>query len=399
MSRALHKLTSRTVETLTKPGRHSDGGGLYLVVDKSGAKRWAFIWRLDCRLKEMGLGGTLAVGLKDARLKADAARKLVGKGENPIAVRKAKRAVPTFGTMADAVIEDLSSGWRNPKHVDQWRMTLREYAKPIREKPVNEVTTDDIVAVLKPIWTDKPETAARFRGRLERVLDAAKAKGHRDGENPARWKGHLDHLLPRQQKVDRGHHAAMPYDRVPAFVTRLKLIEGMGAKALQFTILTAARTTEATNAVWSEFDLDAKIWTIPADRMKAGKEHRVPLSESALAIVKELHAARTSEYVFPGRKKDSPISNMTMDKVMRGEAPEFTVHGFRSSFRDWCAEETLTPREVAEAALAHAVGDATERAYRRGDALEKRRKLMDAWAAFIASTNIPAPPWRRRLKG
>jgi integrase len=386
MSRAIHKLSSRTVETMTKPGRHSDGGGLYLVVDKSGAKRWAFLWRLDGKLKEMGLGGPLTVGVKDARVLADGARKLVAKGENPILARKAEKAVPTFGELADLVIADLSSGWRNPKHADQWKMTLREYAKPIREKAVDKVITEDIVAVLKPLWSTRPETAARFRGRLERVLDAAKAKGHREGENPARWKGHLDHLLPKQQRLTRGHHAAMPYDAVPAFTGKLKDIPGMGAKALHFTILTAARTTEATNAVWSEVDLEAKVWTIPAERMKAGKEHRVPLSESALAIIKEMHEARTSTYVFPGRVKDRPLSNMTMDKVMRSGAPGFTVHGFRSSFRDWCAEETSAPREIAEAALSHAVGDATERAYRRGDALEKRRLLMDEWAIFCGSS-------------
>jgi integrase len=394
MSRALHKLKARTVETLKEPGRHSDGGGLYLVVDKPGpapesrpgGKRWVFLFRRQGKLKEMGLGGLSETnGLAVARAKAAEARKVIEDGGDPIALRRSERAVPTFGKLADTLIADLSAGWKNPKHKDQWVMTLEVYAKPLREKPVNEITTEDVLAVLKPIWTTKQETAARFRGRIERVLDAAKAKGHREGENPARWKGHLERLLPKQSKLTRGHHAAMPYENVPAFAARLREGNRLGSIVLEFTILTAVRTTEALEAVWSEIDLDAKVWTIPPARMKAGREHRVPLSDRAVAILQQMAKARINEFVFPGIRKGRPMSNMTMDKVMRDMAPDFTVHGFRSSFRDWCAEETSAPREIAEAALSHAVGDQTERAYRRGDALEKRRTLMDAWATYCES--------------
>jgi len=401
MSRALHKLKARTVETLKEPGRHSDGGGLYLVVDKPGpapesrpgGKRWVFLFRRQGKLKEMGLGGLSETnGLAAARAKAAEARKVIEDGGDPIALRRSERAVPTFGKLADELIADLSAGWKNPKHKDQWVMTLGVYAKPLREKPVNEITTEDVLAVLKPIWTTKQETAARFRGRIERVLDAAKAKEHRDGENPARWKGHLERLLPKQSKLTRGHHAAMPYEDVPAFAARLREGDRLGAVVLEFTILTAVRTTEALEAVWSEIDLEAKVWTIPPARMKAGREHRVPLSDRALAILQQMAKARINEFVFPGIRKGRPMSNMTMDKVMRDMAPDFTVHGFRSSFRDWCAEETSTPREIAEAALSHAVGDQTERAYRRGDALEKRRTLMDAWAAYCATEPVPREP-------
>jgi integrase len=394
MIHALHKLKARTVETLKEPGRHSDGGGLYLVVDKPGpapesrpgGKRWVFLFRRQGKLKEMGLGGLSETnGLAVARAKAAEARKVIEDGGDPIALRRSERAVPTFGKLADTLIADLSAGWKNPKHKDQWVMTLEVYAKPLRERPVNEITTEDVLAVLKPIWTTKQETAARFRGRIERVLDAAKAKGHREGENPARWKGHLDHLLPKQSKLTRGHHAAMPYEDVPAFTARLREGDRLGAIILEFTILTAVRTTEALEAVWSEIDLEAKVWTIPPARMKAGREHRVPLSDRAVAILQQMAKARINEFVFPGIRKGRPMSNMTMDKVMRDLAPDFTVHGFRSSFRDWCAEETSTPREIAEAALSHAVGDQTERAYRRGDALEKRRTLMDAWATYCES--------------
>jgi integrase len=395
MTRALHKLKARTVETLKEPGRHSDGGGLYLVVDKPGpapeskpgGKRWVFLFRRHGKLKEMGLGGLSETnGLATARGKAAEARKIIEDGGDPIALRRSERAVPTFGKFADELIADLSGGWRNPKHVAQWKMTLEVYAKPLREKPVNEITTDHVLSVLRPIWSSKQETAGRLRGRIERVLDAAKAKGHREGENPARWKGHLDHLLPKQSKLSRGHHAAMPYDEVPAFVALLGEGNRLGAVALEFTILCAARTTETLEATWSEIDLDAKVWTIPPARMKAGREHRVPLSARAVAILEQMAKARINDFVFPGMKKDRPLSNMTLDKVMRDKAPDYTVHGFRSSFRDWCAEETSTPREIAEAALAHAVGDLTERAYRRGDALEKRRKLMDAWAEFCSGS-------------
>ena len=274
------RLTARKVET-AKPGKYSDGGNLYLIVSPTGARKWVlrFTWR--GRAKEMGLGSPATVSLADAREKAASARRKIAQGLNPIDERKRTSGVPTFGEMADQVREALSAGFRNEKHKAQWKSTLATYAAPLRDKPVDTITTDDVLAVLKPIWTTKPETASRVRGRIEKVLDAAKAKGFRDGENPARWRGHLDHLLPRPSKLARGHHAAMPYDEVAAFVAELREREAIAALALELCILTAARSGEILGMRWDEIDLDKKIWTVPAHRMKAGREHRVPLSQRA----------------------------------------------------------------------------------------------------------------------
>jgi integrase len=292
----------------------------------------------------------------------------------------------TFGQAADALFESMSPSWRNAKHRWQWDQSLRKYCKPLRDKPVAAIGTDDVLQVVKPLWRTRPETAARLRGRIERVLDSAKARGQPMGENPARWKGHLASLLPRRQKLYRGHLAAMPFGDVPAFVAKLREMEGTSPGALEFAILTAARSGEVRNATWDEIDFEARLWTIPARRMKGAREHRVPLSPRALAILREMEKARRSAFVFPGFKRDCPLSDMTLSAVLRRAGADVTVHGFRSSFRDWCGERTAFPREVAEAALAHLVGDDVERAYRRGDALEKRRKLMDAWAQFCAGS-------------
>jgi integrase len=382
---ALNKLNARGVTAITKPGRHGDGGGLYLVVDKSGAKRWVFLYRRDGTLREMGLGGLKAVSLARARELAGEARGKLQAGVDPIAAKNsAPVAVPTFGQEADDFVVAMGPQFRNAKHLDQWKMTLKVYAAPLRTKRVDKISTADVLEVLKPIWLTKPETAARLRGRIERVLDAAKARGHRAGENPALWRGHLDKLLPKRRKLSRGHHAAMPYAEVPAFVANLRKREAMAARALEFTVLTAARSGETFGATWKEIDLVAALWTIPAGRMKAGREHRVPLTPRAVEILNELAGlgAGPNAYVFPGQREGRPLSTMAMDMILRRMKVDFTVHGFRSSFRDWAGEETAFPRDVAEAALAHVVGDQTERAYRRGDALEKRRKLMTAWANY-----------------
>lgn len=385
MALALNKLSARGVATVVKPGRHSDGGGLYLVVDKSGAKRWVFMYRRNDRLREMGLGGLNAVTLASARDLATDARQKLQAGIDPI---EAKNMVvvemPTFGDCADDFIETMGPQFRNAKHLDQWKMTLKEYAAPLRSKAVDQITTADVLEVLKPMWLSKPETAARLRGRIERVLDAAKAKGYRSGENPAVWRGHLANLLPKRKKLSRGHHAAMPYEDVPAFLANLRSREGIAALALEFTILTAARTGETFGARWKEIDLKAALWVVPGPKMKAGREHRVPLTPRAVEILTELATLGTDPdaHVFPGKKEGRPLSVMAMDMLLRRMKVDFTVHGFRSSFRDWAGEETSFPREIAEAALAHVVGDETERAYRRGDALEKRRKLMVAWANY-----------------
>jgi integrase len=385
MALALNKLSARGVTTIAKPGRHSDGGGLYLVVDKSGAKRWVFLYRRDGVLREMGLGGLKAVSLARARELAGEARANLQAGVDPIAAKKSAPVnIPTFGEEADDFIDAMAPQFRNAKHLDQWKMTLKIYAAPLRPKRVDQIATADVLEVLKPIWLTKPETAARLRGRIERVLDAAKAKGHRRGENPALWRGHLANLLPRRKKLSRGHHAAMPYEDVPAFFADLREREGIAARALEFTILTAARTGETFGATWREIDLEAALWSIPADRMKAAREHRVPLTPRAVEILTELTELSTGPdaYVFPGQKEGRPLSVMAMDMLLRRMNVDFTVHGFRSSFRDWSGNETAFARELAEAALAHVVGDETERAYRRSDALEKRRKLMIAWANY-----------------
>jgi integrase len=393
MARQVSKLSARTVATLTKPGRHSDGGGLYLVIERSGSKRWAFLFRQNGRLREMGLGGTSSISLAKARELAADCRQTVTLGDDPIAIRKrAAGAIPTFGEFADKFIADKEHGWRNAKHRAQWRMTLETYAAALRRLQIDAIATEDVLKILRPLWSAKPETAARLRGRIEQVLDAARAAGHRNGENPARWRGHLDKLLPKRAKLTRGHHAALPYAEIPTFVARLREQSGAAAVALEFTILTAARSGEALGARWPEIDLAEKLWTVPAARMKGSREHRVPLSDRARAVLAKARKLQTDDYVFPGRKRGRPLSGMSMEMLLRRMKVESaTVHGFRSSFRDWTGDNTSFPREVAEAALAHAIGDETEAAYRRSDALAKRRKLMDAWAAYCepkAASNV-----------
>jgi integrase len=395
MAKATNKLSARTVTSISDPGRHSDGGGLYLQVTPTGAKSWLFMFKRDGKRSELGLGSVRDVSLAEARQKAADARKLVDAGKNPLeerraaeAARKAQAGKPTFGDLADSLIESIAAGFRNAKHLDQWRMTLGPtYCSLIRSKSVDAITTADVLAVLEPIWTKKAETASRLRGRIERVLDAAKAKGLRAEENPALWRGHLDSLLPKRQKLQRGHHAAMPYADVPAFITSLRDSDGVTARALEFLILTAARSGEVREAQWGEFDLKAKVWTVPAHRMKAGREHRVPLSERAAELLSDMKPPGSDDpdsdaFVFSGVRKAKPLSVMAFDMQLRRLDCDYTVHGFRSAFRDWVGEETVFQREVAEAALAHTVGDEVERTYRRGDALEKRRKLMEAWAYY-----------------
>jgi integrase len=390
MARARNKLTARKVATLSEPKRHSDGGSLYLAIDGGGdamRRRWLFLYLWNGKRREMGLGGFPAVSLADARRLRDEAERLVRDGVDPIAsrdmAREERACKPTFGEIADKLVAAKEGEWRNEKHRQQWRGSLSVLAAPLRCRPVDEIDTAAVLAVLTPIWQTKPETASRVRGRIEAVLDAAKAQDHRSGENPAAWRGHLSHLLPKRQRLSRGHHAAMAYVDVPAFIAKLREREALAALALEFCILTATRSGEVYGARWSEIDMAAKVWTVPADRMKAAREHRVPLSERSLAIIERLSEARTGDFVFPSPRGNRPLSHMAMAKVLsRLEVDGATVHGFRSAFRDWVGNETHFAREVAEAALAHAVGDLSEQAYRRGDALEKRRDLMAAWAAW-----------------
>ncbi|GLS37225.1 integrase [Mesorhizobium tianshanense] len=400
MARGLNKLSDRNVKAQTKPGRHSDGGGLYLQVEASGSRSWVFMWKSDGKRTVMGLGAYPTVSLADAREKAEACRKAVDAGRSPLADSR-KEKEPTFAECVDLFLADNKLGWRNEKHKAQWEMTLGDtYCRQLRPMRVSTIGTEHVLKALKPHWQGKAETASRLRGRIERVLAFAKAKGWRSGENPAQWRGHLDALLPKRQKLQRGHHVAMPYSQVPAFVGRLGNAEAMAARALEFLILTAGRSGEVLNARWSEIDLDpagtGPVWAVPAERMKAGRPHEVPLSPRATTILKELAETRQNDFVFPGQRLGRPLSATAIEMLLRRlKVKPVTPHGFRSSFRDWAGDATNFPRELAEAALAHRIGDATEQAYRRSTALAKRRKLMEAWAAFLARGGAKVLEFRR----
>ena len=395
MPRILHNaLTALSVKN-AGPGRHADGGGLHLLVKEGGARSWVFRFMLNGKSRDIGLGAAGAGGmsLADARDRATALRLKVKAGIDPLSERqeaeaRAKAAaqasvaaIVTFKDAADAYMAANGDSWRNAKHRQQWENTLATYAYPvIGGMPVADVDTPHVLRILEPIWKAKAETASRLRGRIETVLDSAKARGYRQGENPARWRGHLAQILPARAKLSRGHHKAMPYEDVPAFLTQLSARKAVAALALEFVILTGVRTGEAIGASWSEVDLDKSIWTIPSSRMKVGKEHRVPLSPRAVAILESLQPIG-SPYVFPS-SRGGKLSGMAMAMLLRRMGVDATVHGFRSSFRDWVAECTSVSHEVAEMALAHTVGSAVERAYRRGDLFDKRRQLMADWAGY-----------------
>lgn len=398
MARGVNRLTAVQVTRMRGAGRYADGGGLYLQIGPIGGKAWLFRFMRNGRAREMGLGPFPLVTLSEARVAAAEARKLLLAGTDPIEERKARRdrarlenaRALTFKQCADAYITAHAPGWRNAKHADQWRNTLATYAYPVfGDLFVQSVDTALVLKALEPIWTAKTETASRVRGRIEAVLDWATARKYRHGENPARWRGHLDKLLPAKSKVQKVvHHPALPYDAVGAFMVELRKRDGTAARALEFAILTAARTNEVLKARWEEIDLAAKVWTVPAERMKAGREHRVPLSEAAIAVL-EAVKVDGADLVFPGAKPGKPLSNMALLKLLdRMGRSDLTAHGFRSTFRDWAADRTTFPREVAESALAHVVSDKVEAAYRRGDLFEKRRKLMDAWATYCAIIKV-----------
>jgi integrase len=372
---------------------HADGGGLYLQVTASGAKSWIYRFSLNGRAREMGLGPLHTVSLSDARVKATDCRQLRLAGVDPIEVRKEGVAAArlesakaiTFKDAAEAYIETHRAGWRNAKHANQWRATLDAYAYPVLGSlPVQGVDVALVMKVLEPIWTSKTETAARVRGRVESVLDWASARGYRLGGNPARWRGHLENLLPKRAKVRAvQHHPALPYEDVGEFMALLKDQVGTAARALEFLILTASRTGEVTGATRDEIDLDGAVWTVPAHRIKTTKKHRVPLSARALSIIQDMQTDSNDDFVFPGGKLGKGLSNAAMLALLkRMDRSDLTVHGFRSTFRDWAAERTNYPREVAEMALAHAVSDKVEAAYRRGDLFKKRRRLMEEWSQY-----------------
>lgn len=390
----LNRLSAKTVATRIVPGLYCDGGGLYLQVASPASKTWIFRYRspLTRRTRDMGLGPVHSIGLPEARAKAAAQRAAVLSGLDPIVVREeekqrkamdAAKAV-TFAQCAASYIESHKAGWRNPKHAEQWTNTLADYAEPvIGPLPVQAVDTGLVLKILEPIWSTKPETASRIRGRIESILDWAKAHGYRLGENPARWKGHLNQLLPTLSKRHRVvHHRAMPFAEVGAFIAKLREMPGTSARCLEFTILTAARTNEAIKAKPEEFDLTGATWTIPASRMKTKREHRVPLSPRAVEIVRGMLKLE-QDYIFAGGRKSAPLSNMAMLNLLSRMNVAVTVHGFRSTFRDWAAERTAFSHEVCELALAHTISNAAEAAYRRGDLFEKRGKLMTTWADYI----------------
>jgi integrase len=396
MGRQVEKLSALAVSRAKTRGYLGDGGGLYLQVSASGSKSWVFRFKDHGRLREMGLGPLHTVGLAEARKRAAACRQMRLDGTDPIAVKKAgklkakleaARAL-TFRQCAEAYIEAHKAGWQNAKHAAQWPSTLKTYAYPVfGGLPVQAVDVALIAKVLEPIWKAKTETASRLRGRIERVLDWATVRGYRQGDNPARWRGHIDQLLPARSRVQRvQHHAALPYAEIGQFMAALREQESTSALALEFLILTATRTAEVIGATWSEVDLDAALWTIPPERMKAKKEHRVPLSKQTLAILRRLHKHRAGEFVFMGARPGKPLSNMALLTLLErvGHA-DLTVHGFRSTFRDWAAERTNFPREVAEHALAHSLPDKVEAAYRRSDLFEKRCQMMEVWSRYCAT--------------
>ncbi|PQA74951.1 MULTISPECIES: tyrosine-type recombinase/integrase [Brucella] len=397
MASVINRLSAAMVAKALPAGMYNDGGGLYLQVAKGGTKSWIFRFMLAGRAREMGLGSIHDFSLREARERAREARQLTADGIDPIEARRERQATTrakaaneiSFADAAERYIKAHAAGWKNAKHADQWRNTLKTYAYPvIGSLSVASIDTAHITKIIEPIWAEKTETASRVRGRIELVLDWAKARHYRNGENPARWRGHLDKLLPARSKVSKvRHHPAMTYTDLPSFMPRLREVSGIAARALEFTILTAVRTSEAIGATDAEFDLVEKVWTIPAERMKADKPHRVPLCDRAVEILQSTPREAHSPYVFPGAKRGKPLSNMAMLEVLRGmDGTEgLTVHGFRSTFRDWAAERSSFPREIAEAALAHTVRDKTEAAYQRGDMLEKRRRLMSAWAGFLVS--------------
>jgi integrase len=393
----VHTRNALTVKAITasKAAKLRDGGGLWLVT-KGNGRYWLLDYRFAGKRREMGIGPLHTVGLAEARQKAERAREHVRRGIDPIehraveAIQAAREAagVMTFGKYADAYIDEAvkAGRWRGEKTEAGWRNTISNHAAAIRERAIAEIGLEDVLSVVRPLWGEKQETAEKLRGRIENILDSAKVEGLRKGENPAVWKGNLEHVLHKPDASLRGHHEAMPYEQAPAFMTRLRTTNRTSARAAEFLILTATRSNETRRADWREFDLEAALWTVPSNRTKTGKEMRVPLCDRAVEIVKGMRAKSISNLVFPGQKPKRPLSDNTLVKVIRAHGGGIaTAHGFRSSFKDWSGDETEFAWELSEAAIGHAVGDETERAYRRRDALKRRRELMDAWAAYLNS--------------
>jgi integrase len=401
MVRALHRLSNLKVERAKQPGMYADGGGLYLRVAEGGSKQWIYRYTTNGHNRDMGLGPLRLLTLAEARERARAAGKLRLDGIDPIAHKRGQRSAAivaaagakTFKECAEGFIRDNEKKWTHPKHRRDWERTLVRFVFPtLGNLPVASIDTPLVLKVMKPLWERVPETASRVRGRIEAVLGWATVHHYRTGDNPARWRQHLEHALPSRSEIAKiEHHAALPYAQAASFMDALRRDTSIAARALEFITLTAARLGEAIGATWEEIDLGALTWTIPAERMKADKEHKVPLSDAVTAVLKAMHEIRQSAYVFPGFKSGQPIGGDALRELIKKLAGnDVTVHGLRSTFRDWAAECTAFPREVAEMALAHAIPDAVEAAYRRGDLFDKRRKLMDAWAAYCAKIEMDA---------
>jgi integrase len=401
------KITALFVKHISRPGKYCDGGNLYLRVRKSTrktptstvTKSWLFRYTRFGKQVWMGLGPYPDISLAEARALATQERKRILHGIDPLKDKRARQTAArtahdnmlSFAECAELYVESQAPGWSNPKHIEQWRSTLKNLAGPvIGLLPVDQIDTALIMRCVEPIWATKTETASRLRGRIESVLDWAAVRGYRQGENPARWRGHLDKLLPKPSQVAQvKHHPALPYIEIGVFMEQLRKNGGVASRALEFTILTAARTNEVIQAEWSEFDMNRRTWAIPAERMKSKRPHRVPLSDAAVAALRAVDGR--SQFVFPGNKRGSYLSNAAMMQVLkRMGRTGITVHGFRSTFRDWCAESTNYPADVAEMALAHVLRDKTEAAYRRGDLLEKRTRLMADWARYCSKPSEPA---------
>jgi integrase len=401
MARTLNRLSTLKVARAKRPALYADGGGLYLRVADGGSKQWIYRYVTNGRCRDMGLGPVHVLTLAEARERARTASKLRLDGIDPIAYKHEQRGAAiaaaakamSFRQCAEGFIRDNEKKWGNAKHAKQWQATLARYVYPkFGELPVASIDTPLILEVIKPLWKRIPDTASRVRNRIENVLGWATVHHYRTGDNPARWKGHLEHALPARSEVAKSeHHAALSYKQVGAFADRLRQDGSIMARCLEFITLTAARLSEATHATWDEIDPEGGVWTIPASRMKSGKEHKVPLSAAVLAVLKQMAAVRHSDYIFPGYRAGRPLGqNGLWMLAKRAANAEITIHGLRSTFRDWAAERTNFPREVAEMALAHAIPDAVEAAYRRGDLFDKRRKLMDAWAAYCAKVETDA---------
>lgn len=393
MARQVSRLSALMVNKINEKGLYPDGGNLYLQVSEAGTKSWIFRYMINKKARSMGLGALHTISLADARIKAADCRKLLDIGIDPIQARASEEAKKkladsrskTFEDCATAYIDAHKASWRNVKHQNQWTSSLSTYAYPVIGKlPVQNIDVALVMKIIEPIWQKKTETANRVRGRIENILDWATAREYRQGENPARWRGKLENLLPNRSKIQRvKHHSALPYADINEFIKGLRKEGGTAAKALELVILTASRTNEVIGAKWKEFDLKKKIWIIPANRIKNGKEHRVPLSEPALSIIKTLEKYKTNDFVFPGLKAGKPLSNMAMLTLLkRMKREDITVHGFRSSFRQWAAEQTSYQREIAEMCLSHTVGSSVERSYQRSDLFVKRHKLMNEWAGY-----------------